>query len=50
MFLKNKILLFSIIDMKKSVLRYFGGKNGFSGKIIPYFPEGYQLMTYLEPT
>ena len=49
MFLKNKILLFSIIDMKKSVLRYFGGKNGFSGKIIPYFPEGYQLMTYLEP-
>lgn len=32
----------------KSPIRYFGSKGGFSGKIIEYFPEGYEDMIYLE--
>jgi len=35
--------------MQKSPIRYFGGKNGFSNKIIKHFPENYQTMTYVEP-
>jgi DNA adenine methylase len=33
----------------KSPIRYFGGKNGFSRKILEYFPEDYEKMTYIEP-
>lgn len=33
----------------KSPIKYFGGKNGFVNKILPYFPENYQKMTYVEP-
>lgn len=33
----------------KSPIKYFGGKNGFAGKIIDHFPDGYQLMNYIEP-
>jgi len=32
-----------------SIIRYFGGKNGFSGKILEHFPENYQSMNYIEP-
>lgn len=33
----------------KSPIKYFGGKNGMANKIIPYFPEGYTKLTYVEP-
>jgi len=36
--------------MKRSVIRYFGGKGGGIGKtIISHFPENYEKMNYLEP-
>ena len=33
----------------KSILRYFGGKNGFANRILEYFPKDYSKMTYIEP-
>lgn len=33
----------------KSPIKYFGGKNGMANKIIPFFPENYRELTYLEP-
>lgn len=33
----------------RSCIKYFGGKNGFANKIIEFFPQKYQSMTYLEP-
>lgn len=33
----------------KSLIKYFGGKNGFANKIIKYFPDNYQQMNYIEP-
>lgn len=32
-----------------SLIKYFGGKNGFSNKILEYFPCGYEKMSYVEP-
>jgi DNA adenine methylase len=35
--------------MNNSPIRYFGGKNGFANKIIDYFPDNYEDMSYIEP-
>lgn len=35
--------------MKKSPIKYFGGKNGFANKIIEFFPNNYQNLNYIEP-
>lgn len=35
--------------MNKSPIRYFGGKNGFSNRILEHFPEEYTKMNYIEP-
>ena len=32
----------------KSPIKYFGGKNGMANKILPFFPDNYEKMTYLE--
>ena len=32
-----------------SIIRYFGGKNGFANRILPYFPTNYKSMDYVEP-
>lgn len=32
-----------------SMIRYFGGKNGISNKILEYFPNDYEKMSYIEP-
>jgi len=32
-----------------SPIKYFGGKNGFANKILPYFPENYITLNYIEP-
>jgi DNA adenine methylase len=32
-----------------SMIKYFGGKNGISNKLIEYFPENYLEMNYIEP-
>jgi len=32
-----------------SIIKYFGGKNGFANKILDYFPSNYQNMNYIEP-
>ena len=33
----------------KSPIKYFGGKNGFANKIIPFFPKNYTELNYVEP-
>lgn len=33
----------------KSPIKYFGGKNGFANKILEYFPNNYEKMSYIEP-
>ncbi|MCK9477069.1 MAG: DNA adenine methylase [Candidatus Muirbacterium halophilum] len=33
----------------KSIIKYYGGKNGMAKKIIEYFPNDYQSMNYVEP-
>lgn len=38
-----------MVMKNNSPIKYFGGKNGFSNKIIEYFPPNYQLMNYIEP-
>jgi len=35
--------------MGKSMIKYFGGKNGFANKILEHFPENYSEMNYIEP-
>jgi DNA adenine methylase len=32
-----------------SPIKYFGGKNGFANKILEYFPNEYEKMSYIEP-
>ena len=31
----------------KSVIKYFGGKNGFANEILKYFPDNYSKMNML---
>jgi DNA adenine methylase len=33
----------------KSIIKYFGGKNGFANKILEHFPTNYQNLNYIEP-
>lgn len=33
----------------KSPIKYFGGKNGFANRILEYFPQDYEKMSYIEP-